>query len=388
MKKLLLLLILLFSQIHANSFALDLYSKLGGTDGNLAFSPYGIFSNLSLLYYGAEGETAEQIKNVLHISGDESLKATHKQLMGLTRKTKQGYELYIANSLFPYQGTHLLPAFEKIATETFEAELHPVNFGNPAKATDTINRWISDKTEKKIPHMLQEGDIDSSTRLVLANAVYFNGKWASPFQAKGTKPGLFHVEDQSLEVDMLSQTTSFPYFENELLQGLLLPFIRQGTEQPLLQCLILLPRNSLSELESALTSENLKAWLQSARPADVNVQIPKFCIRKQIGLNNPLKELGISAAFSYAADFSKINGAKDLFLSSVLHETYFAFKEDGVTAASATTSQLSIKSIYIPPEKVIPFIADHPFLFMIIDTHSQAILFMGRVTKPEKCNEN
>ena len=381
MKKLLPLL-LLFSQLCCDQFALDLYSKLRGTEGNLAFSPYGISSNLSLLYYGADGETAEQIKNVLHLSGDA--KSYPKHLTSLTRKTKQGYELYIANALFPYQGTHLLPAFEKIAAKSFEAELHPVNFGNPAKATDLINNWISEKTEKKIPHMLQEGDIDTSTRLVLAGAVYFNGKWASPFPTKGTKPGLFHVGDQTLEVDMLSQTSSFPYFENEQLQALLLPFIRQGTEQPLLQCVILLPR----EHESDLSLENLVTWLQNAKPADVNVQIPKFCIRKQIGLNQPLKELGMSTAFSYGADFSKINGAKDLFLSSVLHETYFAFKENGVTAASATTSQLSIKSIYIPPEKITHFIADHPFLFLIVDTHSQTILFMGRVTKPEKCNEN
>jgi serpin B len=381
MKKLFLTL-LLFSQLCADQFALDLYSKLRGTEGNLAFSPYGIYSNLSLLYYGAEGETAEQIKNVLHLSGDA--KSFHRQLTGLTHKTKQGYQLYIANALFPYQGTHLLPAFEKIASQNFEAELHPVNFGEPSKAADLINSWISEKTEKKIPHMLQEGDIDTSTRLVLANAVYFNGKWTSPFSPKATKPGLFHVGDETLEVDMLSQTSSFSYFENEELQALSLPFIRQGTEQPLLKCVILLPR----ENESNLSLENLDTWLQNAKPADVNVQVPKFCIRKQIGLNQPLKELGMSTAFSYGADFSKINGGKDLFLSSVLHETYFSFKENGVTAASATTSQLSLKSIYIPPEKVIPFIADHPFLFMIIDSHSQAILFMGRVTKPEKCHEN
>lgn len=397
MKKLILLLLLTFHCLaqsigdDQNRFALDLYAKLGAPEENLAFSPYGIFSNLSLLYFGASGETAKQIKDVLHISASEDrfLNTFHKQLRGLTTQTKQGYQLFIANALFPHRGTHLLPAFKQIAAKNFEAELHVVDFRESAQATDFINHWISDKTEKKIPHMLQEGDIDASTRLLLANAVYFNGSWVSSFPSKATKPGLFHVGDNPpLEIDMLSQIGSFSYFENDQMQAVRLPFIRQGTEQPLLECMILLPREALSDIESSLTLENFNQWLEKFQSTDVELQIPKFCIKKQIGLNHPLKELGMSAPFSYSADFSKINGATDLLLSNVLHETYFAFKENGVTAASATTSQLSLKSVYIPPEKVTAFIADHPFLFLIVDAHSKAILFMGRVTKPDKCDEN
>ncbi|MBS0628976.1 MAG: serpin family protein [Verrucomicrobia bacterium] len=376
-----------------NQFAFSLYSKIGGYEGNIAFSPYGIFSNLALLYFGAAGETASQVKTVLHLSGKDEpfLKAFNKQLTGLTTPSERGYKLHIANALFPHEDVRFLSPFQEIATQTFHAELQAINFGKPAQATETINNWISNKTEKKIPNMLQEGDLDSSTRLVVANAVYFNGDWVYPFESKATKPGLFHVADKPpIEVQMLQQTHSFSYFENDELQGVSLPFIRQGTEQPLLECVVLLPRNSIVDLENILSNENLSKWISSSHPTTLNLQIPKFCIKKRISLNEPLIELGMSTAFSFGADFSKINGTKDLFLSRVIHETYFSFKENGVTAASATTSSLSVKSIYIPPEKVTPFIADHPFLFLIIDTHSKAILFMGRVTHPtaEKCDEN
>lgn len=376
-----------------NQFAFSLYSKLGGVEGNLAFSPYGIFSNLSLLSCGADGETEKEIKSVLHISAKEGpfLKAFQKHLKGLTHSTKNGYELYIANALFPYKEAHLLEPFQSIATRNFAAELEAIDYGQPAQATQTINGWISEKTKGKIPNLLQEGDIDSSTRLVIANAVYFNGKWVYPFQTKATKPDLFHVRNKDpIEIQMLQQTQTFSYFENEVLQGLSLPFVRQSTEQPLLECVLLLPRVDISDIENLLSAENLNAWLQSGQATLVDAKVPKFCIRKRIGLNVPLKELGMSLPFSYGADFSKIDGAKDLFLSSVLHETYFSFKENGVTAASATTSQLSLKSVLIPQEKITQFIADHPFLFLIVDTHSKAILFMGRVVNPtaEKCDES
>lgn len=399
MKKLLLCLLLTlhcFAQSIGednNQFAFSLYSKLQGNPGNLAFSPYGIFSNLSLLYFGAGGETAAQMKTVLHLSGkdDNFLKAFNKQLKGLTISVQKGYQLNIANALFPHEGVTFLPSFQQIGMRDFQAELQTINYGKPSQATEIINNWISDKTKEKIPNMLQEGELDSSTRLVVVNAVYFNADWVYPFDSKATKPGRFHVPNKpAIEVQMLHQTHAFSFFENEELQGLSLPFVRQSTEQPLLECVILLPTGDIADLENSLNIANLNKWLSSGQSTTLNLQIPKFCFKKRVSLNEPLIELGMGNAFSYGADFSKINGSTDLFLSRVLHETYFSFKENGVTAASATTSTLSLKSVYVPPEKITPFIADHPFLFLIVDTHSKAILFIGRVTNPtaEKCDEN
>lgn len=374
-----------------NQFAFDLYSKL--EDGNLAFSPYGIFSNLALLKTGADGETADQIATTLHISAEETpfLKAFHKHQIGLTSALKEGYQLYIANALFPHNQTNILQPFQQIATEFFDAKLEPLDYHNPTQATEIINRWISDKTQGKIPKLLQQGDIDTATRLVLANAVYFQGEWTFPFDTKATTPAPFYSDDiTSASVQMVQQTRSFSYFENEELQCLSLPFKRKGTEQPQLSCILLLPKSDLSALDDSLNAETLSQILSSAEPTLINAQIPKFCITKRLVLNEPLKELGMNDPFTFAADFSKIDGEKDLQLTTVLHETYFSFNESGVTAASATTSHLGLKSVLYPPDKIIPFTADHPFLFLILDTHSKAILFMGRVMNPlaDKCNES
>lgn len=392
MKKIALL--LLFSlQCLANSFPYDLYSKLAEEKGNLAFSPYGISSNLSLLYFGANGETASEIKKVLHLEqSDKQLqRSIHKELTGLTLKSPKGYQLYIANALFPHEGVRFLPSFEQIGAQVFEAELETIDFSKPARAAEIVNKWISSKTLEKIPHLLTESDVDGSTRLILANAIYFHGDWVFPFEASATQPGFFRAPDQhNLEVEMLKQLHRFSYFENEIVQGVSLPFARQSEVQPALECLILLPRVDIADLEKHFDEKTLSGWLKKGTQTLLNLQIPKFCIRKRIALNAPLRALGMALPFSYRADFSKINGGTDLFLSSVLHETYFSFKENGVTAAAATTSQISMKSVLIPSAPITQFIADRPFIFLILDTESKSILFMGRVTHPtgEKCDEN
>ena len=174
------------------------------------------------------------------------------------------------------------------------------------------------------------------------------------------------------------------------MQCLALPFIRKGTEQPFLECVLLLPKKDLSTLEDKLSPQNFDTWLKKSTQTVVDAKIPKFCFSKKLLLNTPLKELGIVDAFGFQADFEKIDGMKDLYLNKVLHETFFSFHEEGVTAASATSSYIGIKSPPPPSENAIPFVADHPFLFFIVDVHSGAILFMGRVSNPQQdqCDES
>jgi len=364
MKKLILSLLFSLTAYASNEFAFDLYSKL--EDGNIVFSPYGIFSNLALLKSGASGETAEEIGTILHISGKEDFHNLSSKLS-------------IANGLFPHKGVRILDQFQKNGVEVFEAKIQTLNYNNPTKASETINRWISERTKGKIPQLLQEGDIDSNTRLVLANAVYFQGEWQSPFEPKATKKRPFYADENSVvDVEMLQQIHQFPYFENEEMQCLSLLF-----KESHLACVILLPKGSLNNFD-------LGQILEQSKPTLINAYIPKFCLTKRLVLNDYLKELGMSLPFSYDADFSQIDGQKDLFLTTVLHETYFSLNETGVTAASATTSHLGLKSVLYPSDKAISFIADHPFLFFILDTDSKTILFMGRMTNPlmGKCNEN
>ncbi|NGX37508.1 MAG: hypothetical protein K1000chlam2_00664 [Chlamydiae bacterium] len=397
----LLLLLLISLQCFAgsvgednNAFALSVFKEIEDRNNNLAFSPYSLFSNIALLYYGAQGDTAKQIKDVLHLSTakESFLQAFHKHLTGLTHKTRQGYQLYIANGLFPHKGTHFLKAFEEIATKTFDAKLQSVDYAVPDSALETINNWVSQKTQGYITQLVEENDIDQSTRLILANAVYFQGDWVHPFDPKNTSSGNFQPAfGPPVQTPMLMQVHHFPYFENDDIQCLALPFIREETDQPFLECVILLPKiGKIDELENGLDARKLNDWIGSTKPTLIDLQIPKFCISKRLLMNYALKTIGMQDAFTYQADFSKIDGMKDLFLNQVLHETFFSFHENGVTAASASTSHLGL--IAKPPTGETPklFVADHPFLFFIVDYHSRAILFMGRVINPTTgtCDEN
>lgn len=367
-----------------NGFAFALYSQFEDSEANIAISPYGIFSNLALLYFGAQGDTAQQIKNALHLSatGDKFLAAFQKHQQGLMKKAEFGYELSIANALFPHQGTHFLTAFKDLATQAFDAKLQSIDYEVPDSAVETINTWISEKTGGKINQLVSENEINKLTRLVVANAVYFQGNWVYPFD-KGQ--GVFYPESGLREnVDTLKLLRPIPYYETKDFQAVAFPFRRIGTLQPFLECLLVLPKNntSLSEIEKSLSPKQLDKILYSLEPAPVNAEVPKFCFSIKLELNDQLQKLGIKDAFNYGADFSKIDGMRDLFLNTVLHQTYFSFHEEGVTAAAATTSHLGLKSMPPPTEKAKDFIADHPFLFFIVDYHSRAILFMGRVANP------
>jgi len=370
-----------------SKFAFHLHGALDDDQENLAFSPYGIFSNLSLLYFGAQETTADQIQSTIHLSntGEGFLMRFRNHLEGLTTEHKKGYQLDIANALFPHKGTHFLKSFEDITTSTFKAKLQSLDYAAPDSAISTINQWVSDNTHGYIPSILQKRDIDKSTRLVVANAVYFQGDWVHPFQKNRSTDSAFYPEmGKAIQTPTLKQIQYFPYTENDEVQCIALPFIRNDTQQPFLECVIVLPKKgTLKSYETTQTFERFNQLIEELKPVQVDLQIPKFCFSKKLVLNKPLKAIGMKIPFTYQADFSKIDGMKDLFLSTVLHETYFSFHERGVTAASATASSMGVTSSLPIEENAIPFHANRPFAFYIVDYHTKAILFMGRVMKPE-----
>lgn len=374
-----------------NQFALALYSHLDQGEENLAFSPYGIFTNLSLLYFGSADQTADQLKSALHLSatGEKFLTALQKHKMGLTAPSDFGHQLLISNALFAHQGTTYVPRFKQIASDIYGAKLAQVDYERPDSALETINDWISQSTKGKIKEMVQSDDINRSTRLIVANAIYFEGEWVFPFTKK---KGTFQLPyEQTKNVDMLHLTQSLPYYETDQLQVLALPFMRNGIKQPFIECMVILPKKEeYKKVEAALSAETIDQILYKLEPQTVRAQIPAFCFSKRIELNEALEKLGITDAFNYSADFSRIDGMKDLYLSKVLHETYFSFHEKGVTAAGATTSHAGVTSAPPIDQSPIEFTADHPFIFCIVDYHSRALLFMGRLLNPttEGCDEN
>ncbi len=366
------------------TFAWDLYARLKGPEGNLFFSPYSISGCLAMTCAGARGETASQMVQTLHLSSDQAQLASafgelQRQLNAIEQK--QGIELKVANGLWRQQGHPFLPAFLDVAMTTYEAKLEQVDFRTQAEpARQEVNNWVSQRTKGKITNLLQPGMVDPTTRLILVNAIYFKGQWAHPFNPTNTTHAPFSVTaSHRVQAPLMHLKANFRYMEVEGAQLLELPYA--GGD---LSMVLLLPKESggLTALEGLLNQQTLDNWLKRVLNLQVDVFLPKFKLTAQFSLARTLAQMGMRDAFSPAADFSGMDGARDLFISAVVHKAFVDVNEEGTEAAAATGT--TMKLLAVRPQAIPTFRADHPFIFLIRDTHSGSILFLGRVLDPTK----
>ncbi|UCC97649.1 MAG: serpin family protein [Phycisphaerales bacterium] len=380
-----------------NRFALELYVRLRSQGGNLFFSPYSVSTALAMTHAGARGRTASQMAQVLHFpteANDTSEVAPvvldRRQFASAfgeiikdlnNRGQKGGYTLTVANALWGQKEYGFLREFLELIDSSYGGRLNEVDFIGAAEASrKTINAWVEKQTKEKIRNLIPRGLLDSMTRLVLTNAIYFKGNWARQFKEDQTEDAAFILADgRKIETAMMNQTAEFGYMETETLQGLELPYVDRE-----LSMIILLPRESdgLGELEEALNQENLSQWLTRLYRREVVVSVPKFKATSQFSLASVLASMGMKDAFTSEADFSGINGRRDLFISAVIHKAYVDVNEEGTEAAAATGVTMKLTSI--GPSRTPVFRADHPFLFLIRDNRSGSILFIGRVANPTK----
>ena len=379
-----------------NEFALELYAKLRNEEGNLFFSPYSISTALAMTYAGARGETETEMARVLHfptVPGETVVvkdtfasKRFHSAFGTIvrdlnTRGRKGGYELTVANALWGQKGYGFLEEFLELIKTSYGGNVNESDFVRAAEtARRTINTWVEKETNHKIKNLISKGVLNSMTRLVLTNAIYFKGNWARQFKEDKTKEAPFTLSNgQKVDVAMMNQTAEFKYMETEDFQGLEMPYVDNE-----LSMIILLPREfgGLYEFEKTLTIESLSNWLGKLGKCKVIVSVPKFKMTSQFSLASVLKSMGMTNAFMPdVADFSGMNGKRDLFISAVIHKAYVDVNEEGTEAAAATA--VTMKLTAVGPTQIQVFRADHPFLFLIRDNLSGSILFIGRVTNPE-----
>jgi len=254
-----------------------------------------------------------------------------------------------------------------------------VNFATDAEgARKTINAWVEKQTRDKIKDLIQPGVLDSLTRLVLTNAIYFKGDWASPFKKDGTKDGDFFAADgQKVAAPMMHQTGHFGYLDGGELQALEMPYKGDA-----LSMVVLLPKakDGLPALEKKLSATSAVVWIAGLRKQQVQVAMPRFTTTAEFMLKETLSAMGMTDAFSDRADFSGMDGVKDLFISAVIHKAFVDVNEEGTEAAAATAVVMKSTGMPAPP---VEFRADHPFVFLIRDTRSGCILFVGRMANPK-----
>ncbi len=364
------------------AFALQLYGKLHSQDGNLALSPYSISAALAMTCAGARGETARQMEQVLRF--DQSL-ADPSPLMGQLDKAvkaaKGGNELNIANSIWPQPKYPFREDFLKLLKQDYGATVTPLDYGhNAQQARVTINRWVDGQTRHKINEIIGPGVLDDLTRMVLVNAIYFKGTWATPFPKHATRSDTFYPRpDTHISVPFMHVSDTFRYGKNDQLQLISLPYIGDKLEM-----LILLSRDrdGIGQLEKDLNTANLSAWTSMMGVEEVDVALPKFKITSEFGLAETLRAMGMEDAFDpRKADFSGMDGKLHwLYVSAVLHKAYVDVYEKGTEAAAATG--VSMVAAALPMASPKQFRADHPFIFMIRDSTTGSILFLGRVARP------
>ena len=371
---------------ESNAFAVDLYGKLNSQPGNLFFSPASISSTFAMAYAGARGATASEMASTLHFTlPPDRLHPAMGALLTQLNGAHQNYELHMANALWAEKDQHFLPAYTALMKSDYAAGFQPVDFQhNPEAARALINTWVADQTKQKILDLVPASAVTPLTRLILTNAIYFKAAWANQFSKTQTQSEDFHLSGtKTVKADLMHQTKGGQYFRGPAFQALELPY--KSNE---LSMIVLLPDSpdGLPELEKSLTAANLSKWIDTlAYQEKVIITFPRFKISRQFELSAALESLGMKQAFNPGtADFSGITGDKSFSISAAIHKAYIDVDEQGTEAAAATAvamAGMAMRPMAPPPPPII-FRADHPFLFLIRDSSSGAILFLGHLADP------
>jgi len=373
--------------VEGNSaFALALYQALKGQEGNLFYSPYSISLALAMTYAGARGETAEQMADTLHFFLEqERLHPAFNWLdaelasrgEGAQGKDGGAFRLNIANAIWGQKDYEFLSAFLDVLAENYGAGLRILDFITETEASRlAINQWVSNQTEGRIKDLIPEGAISELTRLVLTNAIYFNAAWAYPFTKGLTADGAFYLlNGGQVTVPMMKQTESFGYTEGEGYEAV--EMLYDGGE---LSMVILLPASgNFRVFEEGLGAQQVADIVSDLQPIEVALTMPKFEFESEFKLKDTLSAMGMPIAFSEFADFSGMTGNRDLCISKVIHKAFVAVDEAGTEAAAATAVIMDGCAV---PDQPVEVTVDRPFIFLIRDIETGAILFIGRVLNP------
>lgn len=363
-----------------NRFAFKLYSELIKTEtGNIFYSPYSIFSALAMTYEGARGKTAEEMRNVFNFPESGVLRPNFAAIYNRINMAAEEYELRTGNALWTQKDYPFLEEYLKTVEKYYGGKAAVLDFVHEAeKSRETINAFIEEQTNHKIKDLIPPGVLDELTRLVLTNAIYFKGDWKMAFNESLTMEEDFWMSpDRSVKVQMMhmrpNETVRFNYADTGDLQIIELPY-KGGN----VSMLIILPEN-IEAAESFLTMEKLEEYRAQMKEEKLDeICLPKFEVETKYFMQETLSKLGMPTAFTGEADFSGMTGGRDLFVSQVIHQAYVKVDEKGTEAAAATAVIMRLTAV---PETKI-FRADRPFIFIIQEKQTGAILFMGRISDP------
>jgi len=364
--------------VGSNSdFAFELYGLLGAEGGNVFFSPHSISQCLAMVRAGAEGDTETQMAEALHFElAEERLYPAMNALdLALDGRNTADVKLSVTNDIWIQDGFTLLPGYLDVLAVHFGAGMRMLDFaGLPEESRQTINNWISWSTEGRIPEILGPEMIGPGTMLVLTNAIYFHGTWKYPFNTQETTDAAFTLPGgEHVTVPMMTAKRNLRYTWGEGFQALEVPY--EGEDVVML--VILPDEGRLAEIEGALATGFLDLIDPGLTTNEVSLRMPRFTYETDYDLEEPLISMGMKDAFSSLADFSGMDGTRGLSIDRVVHKAFVMVDEEGTEAAASTAVTMDACATI-----TTDFVMDRPFVFMIRDLPTGAILFLGRVLDP------
>jgi len=273
-------------------FTTKLYNILAERPGNVFFSPISAHAVLSMAYQGAQGPTLEAFGKSLDVPNHPAAAIGYKDIINHLNNVSD-VQLLMANKIYVMQGYALKSTFKDTIEKNFLSEVQPLDFNESVASAKQINSWVENKTQNKIKNLIQPDDVDSLTRLVLVNAIYFKGNWATKFKKESTKTEKFYVnENDSIDVQMMNNKAKFFFKEDETLDAKVLELPYSNRDVSLI---VILPneRNGIKELERKLTETDLSKITENLYKTEVTVKLPKFKIETTVELNDPLKRVSI-----------------------------------------------------------------------------------------------
>lgn len=370
-----------------NRFGLKLFANLRDADaaGNVFISPASVAIALAMTYNGAGGETQQAMARALEFNGlslDE-VNQSYAALLQTLATADPKVTLSIANSLWGRQDVAFRQDFLARVRLFYEAEVSALDFSDPT-TVDTINAWVNEKTNRKIPRILDR--ISDDAILFLINAIYFKGAWVKAFDPQLTREQPFILSDGSQkQVPMMSRSGEFRYLRGEDFQAVSLPFGAPDTESRFSMLVFLPdPSSSLDALTGRLTAEQWAMWMAQFGLAEGFLAMPRYTLEYEAGLNGALIALGMGVAFDpQQADFGPMVDLRpeNVFISSVMHKTFIEVNEEGAEAAAVTSVEMGVTSVREQPER-FTMIVERPFLVAIRDDQSGAVLFIGAIVAP------
>ena len=359
-----------------NNFALNLFSEMKGVGSNVV-SPMSVTYLMAMLANGAEASTREEIMDAIGAKDFDidEMNAFYAYLIRRAKTADKQTTLNIANYIALNKEFKLKKKFASTIADSYQGAVESLDFTNP-ESTKRINGWCSEHTNNMIPTIIDQ--VEPSAVAYILNAIYFNGTWTDKFDKNNTNKEQFNGYTRDIMyVDMMHRNAKYYYTSNDVYSAVTLPYGSGAYSMT-----VILPNEGkfISDLTKTLNADTIASLRRNMEECLVDLKLPRFTTEMKLPLKGIVAKLGAPSMFDATrADFSSFaNG--NVYVSEMLQKAKIEVSEEGTKAAAVTMGMVKLTSMRPQEPRRVDFHCDRPFVYMIQDNYTGAILFMGQFT--------